>query len=151
MKAFALSDESASLYLNKEWETQETGLDNLMIAGNSKGTDAIFMFQFPKYGIYPVETIDDMRDIIDESFQISNEEETEAFDIPGMSNVSAMRCKVAYGGANGEACIVYGETDYAFYAIGYIGNRWKDSTMASFRASCINLLNQRLFWKKWME
>lgn len=137
MKEFALVNGSASLYLNKEWTTQETGLDNLLIAGTDDGEEAVFLMQFPKDSIYyQVESIDDMKAIIDDSFHISGEEETEAFEIPGMSNVSVVRCEITPDDVKGEACVAYGETDYAFYAIGYVGDKWDDSTMASLQVSC---------------
>lgn len=136
MKEFVLSDGSASLYLDKDWVTQETGLYNWLMATSSDGRDGVFMFQFPKGIGSQVKDIDDIKAVIDESFQVSDEEEAEAFEIPGMSNVTATRCKVASGGTSGEACVIYGETEYAFYTIGYVGNKWKDSMMASLRVSC---------------
>ena len=52
MKEFALSDESASLYLNKEWESEDTGEDQLLIVANDNGTEGVLMFQIPKGGGY---------------------------------------------------------------------------------------------------
>lgn len=136
MKEFSLTDGTASIYLDKEWVTEDMGLDNLLVAGTEDGSEALMLFQFPKGSIYQIENIDDMKKLIGESYQVSEEEAAETFEVPGMSNVSVSRCKISSNGVSGEACLVYGETEYAFYTIGYIGNKWSDSYMASFRVSC---------------
>ena len=136
MKEFALSDESASLYLNKEWESEDTGEDQLLIVANDNGTEGVLMFQIPKGEGYQISSIDDMETLVDESFQTSEKEDAEVFEIPGMSNVSATRCKFTSGSISGEAFVVCGETDYAFYAITYVGNKWNERMTQSFRVSC---------------
>ena len=139
MKQFELSNESASLYLDKDWETQDTGLDTMLAAGTSNGSEAVFMDQFPKgSSYYPVESLDDVKKYVSDNFQASDEEEVEAFEIPGMSNVSVTKCKISSGGVNADACMAYGETENAYYTIIYMTNHWNDSKMASFKVSCKN-------------
>lgn len=132
MKEFALSDGSASLYFNKDWTATDTGLVNLMMVTEEDENElGALIFQFPKNSAFQVYSVEDAKELIKTSYQISEEEEVEAFEIPGMSNVSVIQGKMAVEGLNsegetiadsvsGEACFAYGETDYAFYAIGYM-------------------------------
>ena len=76
-------------------------------------------------------------------------EEIEAFEIPGMSNVCSISGKMAVQHFNssgmlvrvtkGEAWFAYGETDYAFYAIGYMNctsNTEKEDMLPYLKVSC---------------
>lgn len=135
MKEFALVDGSASIYLDKDWDTQDSGIDNFLIAGDEY--NAVYMFQFPKDGVFQIKTMEEMESYMDENLKISEKEQIEAFEVPGMSNVSVTTCKAESDGIVLDACLVYGETDYALYTIGYIcGGAWDDEVIASFRVSC---------------
>ncbi len=136
MKEFSLPNGTASLYLNKEWKEQEIGVDNFLVVGADDGTKAVFVFQFPKDGSYQAESIDDVKDVVKQSYQISEEQEMEAFAIPGMDKVEAWRCKMSLDGGSGEAYVAYGETDYAFYALGYVASRWSDTIITVFQTGC---------------
>lgn len=136
MKEFSMPDGSASLYLARDWLSQDTGRDYLLAVGSEDGGEAVFVFRFPKDGIAPVESLADLRELVNDSCHVSGEEAIEAFWVPGMTNVATSRCTVTANGIDGQACLVYGETDYAFYAIGYLSGKWKDSMTASLRASC---------------
>lgn len=136
MKEFSLPNGSASLYLNKKWITEDAGLDNFLIAGTKSGSDAVFMFQFTKNGSFLIESIEDMKELVEESFQISDEKALDAFEIPNMSNISVSQCKMSVEDMTGEGCLVYGETENAFYAIGYIGNKWNNMILTSLKVSC---------------
>ncbi len=149
MKEVALSDESASLYLPKDWTSEETGSVNLIMVtkGNELGA---MMFQFPKNSGYQIYSVEDTKELIQKSYQISEGEEIEAFEISGMSNVSVVQSKMAVEGLNsegetiadsvsGEACFAYGETDYAFYAIGYMSftkDTKKEDMLPYLKVSC---------------
>ena len=151
MKEFTLSDGSASLYFDKNWISEDTGLVNLMMVSEDKGNElGALMFQFPKNSAFQVYSVEDAKELIKKSYQISEEKEVEAFEISGMSNVSVIQSKMAVAGLNsegetvidsvsGEACFAYGETDYAFYAIGYMSFK-NDTTMEDLlpylKASC---------------
>lgn len=131
---------TTSLYMNQDWQEDETASDQIFKAGSPEGSDAIFVYQVPKGSDAQVNSIDEMKTLIRELFQSSNEKPIEDFEIAGMVNVSANRCKAMRNGFKVDACLAYGETDYAFYTIGYLAGSWKKSMLASFRVSCKNFI-----------
>ncbi len=136
MKEFSLPNETASLYLNKDWKEQEIGVDNFLVVGAEDGTKAVFVFQFPKDGSYQAKTVADAKEVVKQSYQISEEEKMETFSIPGMEKVEVYRCKMTLDDGSGEAYVAYGETDYALYALGYVASRWSDTIISVFQAGC---------------
>ncbi len=136
MKAFTLPNSTASIYLENSWSTEDAGLDNLLIAGTDSGNTAAFMFQFPKNGMFQVNSIADAKALINQSYAVSDEKIIDAFVIPGMTGIESYSCKMTSDGVTSKACVVYGETEYAYYALCYISSIWKDSCIDSFRASC---------------
>lgn len=131
---------TTSLYMNQDWHEDETASAQIFKAGSPEGSDAIFVYQVPKGSDAQVNSMDEMKALIGELFQCSNEKPVEDFEIAGMFNVSANRCKALRSGFKVDACLAYGETDYAFYTIGYLAGNWKKSMLASFRVSCKNFI-----------
>lgn len=136
MKEFSLGNDTASIYLNENWEEQDSGLDNMLSVGSKSGNQGVFLFQIPKDGTYQIDNMEDMQDLLESTYGISNAESVDGFSVPGLSDISACQGKIKVEGLTADACIVYGESDYAFYAILYYANTWKDSMYDSFKASC---------------
>ncbi len=136
MAEFSTPDGSAFIYLNEKWTTEELGLDTWMTAGNATGSEAVFMFQFPKDGVFNVDSIDSLKEFVEGTYEMSEIEQAEAYEVPGMSNVEAIAGKMSPGGMTAEAYLIYGETDYAYYSIGYVATELSDKMKSSFKASC---------------
>ncbi len=136
MKAFSLGNGTASIYLNQDWEEQDSGLDNMLSVGSKSGDQGVFLFQISKDGTYQIDDMEGMQELLESSYGVSDPEPIYGFSVPGLSDVSACQGKMKIEGLTGDTCIVYGESDYAFYAILYYANTWKDSMLDSFKASC---------------
>ena len=48
MKEFSTPDGSATIYLNKEWITEDAGSDTFLTAGSKDGREAVMLMQIPK-------------------------------------------------------------------------------------------------------
>lgn len=135
MQEFSTPDGSASIYLNKDWITEDVGSDTFITAGSKDGREAVLLMRFPKGGIYPVDSMESMQELVETSYSVSDDVEADPISIPGMNNVKAYTCKVTSDGTTAAGYLVYGETDYAYYSIGFIANKITDKIKASFAAS----------------
>ncbi len=143
MQEFSTPDDSASIYLEKAWEIQdlgleEVGIDYWMCAGSKDGNEIALLMQFPKSGVNQLaSSMDEVKAMVESSYGFtSNGETTEAPEVPGMTNVEADTGKVEVDGTSAEAYMVYGETDYAFYAILYGARTMNAEEIAYAKASC---------------
>lgn len=136
MKEVAFADGSASFLFEKNWENQDTGLDNYLAVGDEKTSEMIMVFQITKQGVYNIGSIDDLVSMIETSYTVSEQEERDDIEVPGMSKVKSYNCAWSVEGVKGAACLVYGETDYAYYAVGYMADKWNDAMDESFRLTC---------------
>lgn len=141
-KEFALPDGSASLHLNQEWEQMEAGYESFMLVSDKNGRDGAYLFQFPKDSFWNLNDMSDIKEVINETFHISDEEAIEAFEVPGMSNISVSLCTISLDGVEGRASMLYGETEYAYYSIGCVDAMSRESKdgnaslSASLRLAC---------------
>lgn len=136
MQEVAFTDGSASFRFEKSWVNQETGMDNYLAMGDEKSNEMIMVFQITKQGVYNIGSIDELVSMIETSYTISEQETRDDIEVPGMSGIKAYNCAWAVDSVKGAACMVYGETDYAYYAIGYMADKWKDSMDESFKLTC---------------
>ena len=136
MKEFSTPDGVTSLYLKQSWITQDLGSDTSLAAGEENGSEAVLLLSFPKTGLYQVDSMDSLKSYMESNYQAKDAEPVEEFDVPGMSNVEALTCNISMGGQSAQACLVYGETDYAYYSIGYVAQKINDRMISSFKASC---------------
>ena len=137
MSEFTSKDGSCSIYLDSTWTTDDSDMDCWLIAGNARNTDAAMVLQFPKslFGA----SITDLSTLVttmEQSYGVSDQKDLEAPEIPGMNNVSALTCSMSVDGMSGEAYIIYGETDYAFYTMAIIAPKATDTVIRSFQVSC---------------
>lgn len=137
MKEFTTGDGSVSIKLDKDWSTEDLGVDFWLGAGSSDGAEAVLVMQFPKQGsILPVDSMDSVKALVVESYGIQDETNTDAPSVPGMSDVIASICSINSEGESAEAYLVYGETDYAYYSLMYVAEKMDDDLIASMKASC---------------
>ena len=136
MKEFSTEDGTASIYLNKNWTVEDLGVDCWLCAGNALGNQVFIMMQSPKssFNGYPLDMVE-MKDLFRESYSFSGEI-VEAPEIPLMTGVTAEqgRMNTDLGTIDGYA--VFGETDYAFYALLFGADNMNDGFLASAKVSC---------------
>ena len=137
MQEFSTPDDTASIYLDKSWKTEEAPMDGWLIAASSREDNAVFLLQFIKNGLSSqAGSMEDVKDIIKTSYNLSGETKAEAPEVPGMTNVTAITGRMSVDSAEVDAYIVYGETDYAYYSMAYAADKMNDSKIASFKVSC---------------
>lgn len=143
MKEFSTPDGSASIYLDKNWETQDAGVDYWLCAGSGNGNDILFLMQFPKRGLNKsASSMDEMKASLKESYSISGETQAEAPEVSAMENVNAETAEFTLDGRNIGAYLVYGETDYAYYTLMFASLNMKDSVITAAKASCLKFAEQ---------
>lgn len=142
MKEFATPDGSASIYLNKDWEVQdlgleEAGIDFWMCVASEDESEVAVLMQFPKTGANAMNVdIDGVKDMVEESYGfISDGKEAETPEVPGMSNLEAATGTMQIDSSKADAYVVYGETDYAYYALMYGANSMSKSILAEAKAA----------------
>lgn len=143
MQEFSTPDGSASVYLDKDWEIQdlgleESGIDFWLCAASEDGNEIAVLMQFPKKGLNQLaSSMDEVKDMVETSYGFtSGEEAAEVPEVPGMTNVEAVMGDAQVELSKAEVYVVYGETDYAFYAIMYGANKMNENKIACAKASC---------------
>lgn len=140
MKEFTTPDGSVSMYFDADWSEESLGVDSCVLVASENGNDGVLLMQFPKNSpLFNIDSIDSLKETMKGSYHVSDEKAVEAIEIPGMENVEVVECTVSMGdasGTSGDGYLLYGETDYAYYSIGYISTKMTDAKEASFRASC---------------
>lgn len=138
MKEFKSTDGTVSMHLNKDWITQDAGVEYWILAGNEKDTQAAMLMQCPKELFGTVATdLDSFKEYVRTSYTAKNEvQETDVPTVEGMTGVSAESCEITTEDGTGYAYIAYAESDYAWYAIMFMSDKkLTDSLKTSFRAS----------------
>ncbi|MBQ8598133.1 MAG: hypothetical protein IJ409_10125 [Lachnospiraceae bacterium] len=140
MKEFASNDGSCTIQLNEKWVVEETGMDNWIAAFNELGTEGAMVMQFTK-GIMDanVSNVSDIKAIVEESYVMSG---MEAIEVESgiLSNVEAYKCSMDVDGIDGEGCVAYGETDYAYYVILSLeSGSTSDKAVEAFKTSVASL------------
>lgn len=137
MKEFTTPDGSVSIKLDESWATEDMGVDFWLGAQSSNGRYAVIVMQFPKAGsVVQVGALDDVKSTINESYNMTDIADAEAPSVPGMTDITACTGKFSADGESGEVYVVYGETDYAYYALMYASDKIGDSQINSMKASC---------------
>lgn len=135
MKEFKSPDETVTIKLNEEWETEDMGVDGWVAAANKSGTDAVIVMQFEKT-TSGLSGMEDVRDIVEENYGFSDIADAEKPSIADVTGIEAYTCRMDLEGTTGDGYIVYGETDYAYYAFIYAANRMNDNKRSNFKTSC---------------
>lgn len=137
MKEFSTGDGSVTISLEEDWSAEDLGVDFWLGVQSADGNQAVLVMQFPKGGtILPITSMDDAKQLVNESYGIQDSEEADVPSVPGMTNVEASTCTVNSDGESMEAYLIYGETDYAYYALMYVAEKVGDDEINSMKASC---------------
>lgn len=143
MQEFTSPDGSASIYLDKSWETEEGQYEGWLFAGSQDGREALFLLQFPKKGVNRmVVDMEDMKTQVKETYGISGETEAETPELPGVENVSAQTVTLQLGGQTADCYLVYGETDYAYYSFMFVAYTMNDDVIPNAKVSCSKFVEQ---------
>ena len=86
-----------------------------------------------------INSLEDLKTMMDEAYQFSNEETVEAPVVPGVSDLTASLCDMTYASATFDGYVIFGESDYAFYMLCYAANNLTDAKKQSFNVSCSTL------------
>jgi len=135
MKEFSSPDETVTISLNEEWNSEDMGVDGWIGASNKSGTDAAIVMQFEKMSS-GLSGIEDAKDLVESNYGFTDITEAEKPSMEGVTGIEAYTCKMDLEGAKGDGYIVYGETDYAYYAFVFAANRMNDNKRSSFKTSC---------------
>ncbi len=135
MSDFQLPNGTATIKLNKDWITQDVGMDTMLVAGTKLGTEALFFFQFPKDGSMGATDFDGVETLVKQSYNTSDEKELTDFEVSNARNGFGYTCTIQPEDSKADGAIVYFETDYALYSIGFMAAKWSDSHLASLKAS----------------
>ena len=137
MKEFTTESETVSIHLEQDWTQEELGMPSWLGAYSPNQSDAVVVIQVPKVeysGMFS--SLEDVQALMEENFQISDKETVDAPAVPGVSDLTAFVCNMSADSATGKGYIVYGESDYAYYMLGYVGNTLSDAKKRSFNVSC---------------
>lgn len=137
MTEFKTTDGSVSIQLDKSWTTEDMGSESWLGAGSKSGDKAALIMQFPKKGANKMaSSLDEVTALVSDNYDISGMTAVTAPEIPGMTEVTANTCKLTIDGDSGDSFLVYGETDYAYYAMIFVANKMNDKTLLSYQTSC---------------
>lgn len=140
MKEYTAESGTVSIYLEDGWTTQDLGIDTWLGVQSKSNGDEVVVTQLPKNQYNgTVNSLEDLQAMMEESFKITDAQPTDAPEVTGLTNLSAITCNISSGTATGEAYIIYGESDYAFYMLAYSSKVITDKEKASFDASCTTL------------
>ena len=94
MTEFSSPDGSVTLKMDKDWKTEDMGVDTAFAAGEKDGSEGMLLMQFPKNGMYTVESIDDMKKLMEENYHMTDIKAEDAIEIPGLSGIEL--CVIQY-------------------------------------------------------
>jgi len=137
-KQFYSADGSVSILLAEDWRQKDAGMDNWIGASNRNGQDGVMVLQSVKgrelFGL------EDMQEAVKTVCRVSELEKLDgAGAVPGLTGLEAYRCKLDMENIDGEGYLVYGETDYAYYAIVYAAKSIDEDKMGYIRGVCASL------------
>ncbi len=135
MKEFSVPMGSAFIHMDQDWNETDLGFDTLMMAQSSDGREGMFLFQFPK-GAYTVDSMEAVKAFMENNYQMKEAAADTAIAIPGMTNVEVISCFLSAAGDSIPAYMAYGETEYAYYALGYVANKIDDARKNVFQVAC---------------
>lgn len=137
MKEYTSESGSVSICLDNTWTTQDLGNDTWLGAQSKSGGDEVVVSQLPKNQYNgSINSLEDLKALMEESFHVEDENSEDAPKIPGLSNLSAITCKLSTETGSGEGYIIYGESDYAYYMFVYSSKIISDNEKKKFDVSC---------------
>ncbi len=144
---FASADGTISVMLEESWEEKDAKEDGWIGASSKNGMDAVMVIQSVKEGRFAGRK--DVEEAVKTVYGISGLEESgDTGIIPGLTETESYRCKLDMEGTVTDGYIVYGETDYAYYAFIYAAKDMDADTLeyvrrigASFREDAPERVN----------
>ena len=144
---FASADGTISIMLEESWEEKDAKEDGWIGASSKNGMDAVMVIQSVKEGRFAGR--EDVEEAVKTVYGISGLEESgDTGIIPGLTETESYRCKLDMEGTVADGYIVYGETDYAYYAFIYAARNMDADTLeyvrrigASFREDAPERVN----------
>ena len=136
MKEFSCEDGTYSLYLDEAWEVEDLGMENWFSAFNSAGTEGVVVMQFPHdSSIMAMESMDSMITLVESSYAYEGTD-TDAPELSALKNLKASEGKITIDGSNIDGFVIYGESDYAYYAFIFAANNIDDSFTQKMNLAC---------------
>lgn len=134
-KEFYSEDGTVSIMLAENWREKDAAMDNWIGASGRNGQDAVMVIQSVKKKSPAV--MEDIQDTVKTACRISELEKLgDTGAVPEWTEQETYRCKLDMEGISGEGYIVYGETDYAYYAIVYAAKEIDEDKMSYVREVC---------------
>lgn len=128
-----------TIWVDETWEADEEQAEGTFALFNPSGTEGIVIWQFPKNSGYAVGDIDSMKEFIKSTMGMNNASDAAAPEIAEMENVCAETAEMGIEGENEKCYAVYGETEYAHYAMLYVAEKMNDKRIETFKAVCASL------------
>lgn len=137
MKEFTSEDGTISIYLDEDWEAEDIAdMDNWLSAFNKAGTEGVVVMQFPhNSATMSMTSMDDMAELVEQSYEYTGSD-AEAPEVSGLKNVKATEGKITIDGSNIDGFVIYGESDYAYYAFIFAANNIGKSFTQKMEVSC---------------
>lgn len=136
LKEFSAIDGSYTISMSVKWVQDEDSTAEMLSLSNVLGTELALVFQIPKNTVVAGSSMEMLRASTEETYGVESSDPVDGFEMPGLSDVCAYRGKVTASGLNYEGCFVYGQSDYAFYAIAFFAFNWKEEMMDDYRTYC---------------
>ena len=137
MKGFSTADGSVAIELDEDWATEDLGLDCWLGVQSPDGNEAVIIMQFPKNGsVISVSSMNEMKDLINDSYGFTDCVKAEIPVIPSMTDMEAVTGKANMDDETVEVYVIYGETDYAYYSLMYVAEQIGPNQIQSMNASC---------------
>ncbi len=136
--AFTAPDGSSSIELPADWVMLDLGVDNWFGAVSADGNDGMFLMQFPKEGEdLLAESIGDVIVLVESSYGIDHMRDTGQPEMTALEVSEAVTCTMEdEDGGLMDGYVVYGKTDFAWYAIAYVSVDISDEKIEAFKKIC---------------
>lgn len=138
MKEYTSPNGTFSIEADESWTTGDDEMDNWLTLKASIGQDSVIVMQFPKKGglLAGYSSLGEVIEFLEESNSLSDKVEMSKPENAEFSNIEAYTYKMTQDGYTAEICAVYGETDYAHYALIYTEAKLKSRNKDYFEKVC---------------
>lgn len=128
-----------TIQMDETWEADEEQAEGTFSLFNPSGTEGIVIWQFPKHSSYAVGDIDSMKEFVRSTMGMNDAADAAAPEMADMENVCAETAEMNIEGDVEKCYAVYGETEYAHYAMLYVAEKMTDKKIENFKAVCASL------------
>lgn len=136
-REFSSKDKTVSMQLSADWQAEELSdmAEGWLAAGDREGMEALLLMQFPKE---TTENFDTLITEMEKGYHISDIDTGTITDLaaPELALYRSYTCRISAPELNGSAICVYGESDYAYYAIIYVADKLNNKRLDYFKACC---------------